>query len=183
MIAAEQAHATKKALATVHQLLDYCATLPDAKIRYYASDMILNIHSDSLYLCAPQAKSRIGGHFFLVWIPQDNVPIKLNGAIHIVGSLLKFVAASAAEAESGVLFVNAKEGKVLRLILHELGHKQPTTPIHCENTIATAIAKNTVKKQRSRSINKILLDNGTSSTQYFFHPLATRPRNPCRLPF
>ena len=46
-IAAEQANATKKTLNTVEQLLDYCASHPDAKIRYTASDMILNIQSDA----------------------------------------------------------------------------------------------------------------------------------------
>jgi hypothetical protein len=31
-------------------MVDYLATHPDATIRYHASDMILNIHSDASYL-------------------------------------------------------------------------------------------------------------------------------------
>eukprot|EP00956_Cyclotella_meneghiniana_P029456 scaffold71333_cov23-Cyclotella_meneghiniana.AAC.1 len=93
--------------------------------------MILNIHSDASYL---------------------NAPNKLNGAIHVISTILKFVAASAAEAELGALFVNAKEGCIIRLILHELGHQQPPTPIHCDNSTAAGIANNTVKRQRSRSM-------------------------------
>jgi hypothetical protein len=38
------------------------------------------------------------------------------------------------------------------LILEELGHQQPPTPIHCDNATATGIANDTVKKQRSRSM-------------------------------
>ena len=66
--------------------------------------------------------------------------------------ILKFVASSAAEAELGALFVNGKEAKILRLILEEMGHPQPQTPIHCDNKTATGIANDTVKKHRSRSM-------------------------------
>jgi hypothetical protein len=88
-------------------------THPDAIIWYRASDMILNVHSDTLYLSTPKACSRNGGYFFLGSIPQDGDPIKLSGAIHITCAILKFVAASAAEAELGALFLNAQEAKVL----------------------------------------------------------------------
>jgi hypothetical protein len=36
-------------------------THPDAIIRYHASDMILNVHSDASYLSAPKAHSQAGG--------------------------------------------------------------------------------------------------------------------------
>eukprot|EP00804_Cyclotella_cryptica_P009803 CCRYP_013232-RA/>CCRYP_013232-RA protein AED:0.30 eAED:0.25 QI:0/0/0/1/0/0/3/0/606 len=103
-IAHEQARATERTNLSVTQLLDYCATHPDATIRFHASDMVLNIHSNASYLNAPSAPSRIGGHFFLGWAPCDHLPIKLNGAIHVISTILKFVAASAAEAELGALF-------------------------------------------------------------------------------
>eukprot|EP00804_Cyclotella_cryptica_P022079 CCRYP_019736-RA/>CCRYP_019736-RA protein AED:0.25 eAED:0.37 QI:0/-1/0/1/-1/0/1/0/181 len=114
--------------------------------------MVLNIHSDASYLHEPSACSRIGGHFFLGWTPSDHFPIKLNGAIHVISTILNFVAASVAEAELGAQFVNAKEGCIIRLILKELGHPQPPTPIHCDNSTAAGIANNTVKHQRSRSM-------------------------------
>ena len=153
-IAREQTKATEQTNLSVHQMLDYCATHPDANatIRFHASDMILNIHSDASYLNEPEARSRVGGHYFLGWLPKDNLPIKLSGAIHVISTILKFVAASAAEAELGALFVNAKEGRVIRLILQELGHPQPPTPIHCDNSTAAGIANNTVKRQRSCSM-------------------------------
>jgi hypothetical protein len=151
-IASEQADASEKTEEKVKQLLDYLATLPDAKVRFYASGMILNVHSDASYLSEPGAKSRVAGVYFLGQEPQDGKPIILNGNVFIVCGILKFVVASAAEAELGALFVNGKESKILRLILHEMGHPQPPTPIHCDNKTATGIANDTVKKHRSRSM-------------------------------
>ena len=66
--------------------------------------------------------------------------------------MLKFVAASDAETELGALFVNGKETRIIRLILEEMGHTQPPTPVHCDNKTATGIANDTVKKHRSRSM-------------------------------
>ena len=93
------------------------ATHPDAIIRFYKSDMILQIHSDASYLTAPKSRSRAGGHFFLGSVPVNNVPIKLNGTIHSLCTILRFVALSAAEAELGALFLNAREAKILRITL------------------------------------------------------------------
>ena len=86
------------------------------------------------------------------WQPRDDHPIRLNGAFHVFSTILKFVAASAAEAELGALFLNMKEGRIFRLTLAELGHPQPPTPIHCDNATAVGIVNNTVKKQRARSM-------------------------------
>jgi hypothetical protein len=48
-----------------------------------------------------------------------------NGAILIISEVLKYVISPAAEAEIGAVFINAKEGAVLRTTLEELQHKQP----------------------------------------------------------
>lgn len=66
--------------------------------------MILNIHSEALYLGAPQAKSQAAGHFYLMWLSQYKQSIKLDGQT----SFLLFVAASATRVELDYLFVNAK---------------------------------------------------------------------------
>jgi hypothetical protein len=132
--------------------------------------MILNFHSDTLYLSAPKDFSRVGAYFFLGSVPQDGDPIKLNGSIHITWAILKLVAASAAEAELGALFLNTQEAKVLWLILAELSHPQPPTPIHIDNTTTVGIVNNTIKQQRSQAIEMRyfwLLDekcNDTSSS-------------------
>ncbi|KAL7480669.1 hypothetical protein ACHAW6_006340, partial [Cyclotella cf. meneghiniana] len=98
-LATQQTHATKNTLKRCNHFLDYMATHPDAQIRYYASDMVLNVHSDASYLSVRNAKSRAAGIFFLGSIPKNNEPIKLNGDIAVLCTILKFVAASAAEAE------------------------------------------------------------------------------------
>ena len=82
--------------------LDYAATYPNAKIRYYASDMILYTSSDAAYLVLPTAKSRVAGNYFLSnktlqhpsrTPPKPNGPI-LNECSRIkktVGSMLLLV--------------------------------------------------------------------------------------------
>ena len=111
--------------------------------------MILQIHTDASYFSEPKARSRATGHYFLGWLPQSNQPICLNGAIYTLCTILKLVASSAAEAALGALFLNIKEGRVLRLTLAEMGHPQPPTPIHCDNATAVGIMNETVKKHRS----------------------------------
>ena len=117
--------------------------------------MVLNVHSDASYLSETRAQSRVGGYYLLGSNPKENEPIQLNGNVYTLSTILKFVVASAAEAELGALFHNAKEAKVLRLALQELGHPQPPTPIHCDNKTAVGIANKTIKKQRSTSMDMI----------------------------
>ena len=110
------------------------------------------MHSDASYLSEKDSKSRAAGHFFLGWEPEDERPIRLNGPILTLCTIFKFVAASAAEAELGEMFLNAKEAKIIRLTLEELGHPKQPTPMHCNNATAAGIANNTVKQQQSRSM-------------------------------
>ena len=48
-IVREQVKSTEKTEKVVQKLLDYGAMYPDAKVRYYARNMILNIYSDASY--------------------------------------------------------------------------------------------------------------------------------------
>ena len=64
-IASEQAKSIKQTLTRAHQLLGYMTTNPDAVVRFYASDMILKLHSDASYLSAGKGRSRAGEYFFL----------------------------------------------------------------------------------------------------------------------
>jgi hypothetical protein len=149
-IATEQTKATEKAQAATNQLLDYLATHPDATIRYHASDMILHIHSDALYLSVSNARIRLGGLFFL----GNKTPIqdKLNGSILNVASVIKNVVASAAESEVGACFHNAQSGAPLRVTLTEMGHTQPPTPLRTDNSTAFGILNETIKQKRSKAM-------------------------------
>ena len=151
-IASEQTIATENTMKKIIHLMDYLATHPDAVIMFRASDMILNVHSDASYLSEKKAKSRMAGYFFLGSMPKKNKDIIINGSIHVLCGILRIVVCSAAEAELGALFLNMREAKILRLMLQEMGHQQPATPVHCDNSTAVAIANDTVKKQRSRSM-------------------------------
>ena len=124
---------------------------PKAIIRFRASGMILNIHSDASYCSAGRGCSRAGGYLFLGSIPVNRQPIKLNRNIHITCAILKLVAASASEAELGALFFNAREAKVLRITLNELGHPQPPKPIYVDNTTVVGTVNNKIKRQRPRA--------------------------------
>jgi len=150
-IASQQSKATEQTAAATNQLLDYCATHPDAVTRYHASDMQLRIHSDSSYLNEPEARSRVGGHFYLG--SSHDKPDERNGAISTVTTVPTVVLSSAAEAEVGALFVNAKEGTGLRTTLAELGHAQGATPIKTDNTTAHGFANSRIKQQRSRAMD------------------------------
>jgi hypothetical protein len=82
------------------------------------------------------------------------------------------VAASAAEAELGALFLNAQEAKVIQLVLEELGHPQPPTPIHIDNTTTVGIVNNTIKQQRSQAIGMryfLLLDGEVQQLIWFYY--------------
>jgi hypothetical protein len=56
---------------------------------------------------------------------------------------------SAAEAELGSLFLNAKESTVLRTTLEAMGHPKPPTPLQKDNTTATDHSNDTIKKKRT----------------------------------
>eukprot|EP00957_Ditylum_brightwellii_P083048 6312817-Ditylum_brightwellii.AAC.1 len=109
--------------------MDYCATHPNATVRFNASNMILQIHSDVSYMNEPQTCSTAGGHFFLGNKIVEGKPIFLNGAVNALCTILCPVAASAAKAEPGALFLNACQAKSMRIALEEMGHPQPPTPI------------------------------------------------------
>ena len=148
-IATAQAKGTKATAKAVQQLLDYCATEPNATVQYHASDMILRIHSDASYLSEPKARSRARGYFYF----GNHIDNLHNGAILIISAILKNALASAAEAELGALFVNAKEAAALRTTLQEMGHEQPATPIQVDNSTACGIVNTTIQQKRSKAID------------------------------
>jgi hypothetical protein len=151
-IASEQTKGTERTLEKAYQVLDYLGTHPNAMLRFHASDRVMNIHSDASYLSEPNACSRAYGHFFMGSLPKDGDPIKLNGAFHTLCSILRFVVASAAEAELRSLFLNCQEGLVFKTTLEDLGHPQPKIPVHCNNATDTGIAPDTIKRQQLRAM-------------------------------
>jgi hypothetical protein len=107
VLASEQSNATEVTADKVIKLLNYCDTHPESKIRYHASEMIWHIHSDTSYLSENEAKSRAGGFFYMGNGTKNDKKLT-NGAIVVVSKVLKHVMSSAAEAEIGAVFINAK---------------------------------------------------------------------------
>jgi hypothetical protein len=152
VLASEQSRAITVTADKVIKLLNYCNTHPETIIRYHASDMILHIHSDASYLSEKEANSIAGG--FLYMGSSTNTDKKLtNGEILIISTVLKHVMSSAAEAEIGAVFINAKEGAVLRTTLQELGHPQPPTPMETDITTATGYSNCTIKQKRTKAMD------------------------------
>eukprot|EP00804_Cyclotella_cryptica_P006175 CCRYP_015258-RB/>CCRYP_015258-RB protein AED:0.28 eAED:0.28 QI:0/0/0/1/1/1/3/0/731 len=121
-LAAQQANPTQLTLSYVKHFLDYAASHPDAMVTFHASDMVLAVHSDASYLSETKARSRAGGHFFMS--TKDVFPPN-KGAVLTISQIIKVVMSSAAEAELGALYINARETIPLRHLLEEMGHKQP----------------------------------------------------------
>jgi hypothetical protein len=180
-LASEQSKGTENTAKTIVQVLNYCATHPDATLCYYASGMVLHIDGDASYLSMPKARSRVGGHHCYLSsnsrdptkAPTANPPP--NGPIHTVCHKLRDVTASAAEAEVGGLFVNSQDAVPIRTTLEELNHPQPPTPIKIDNSTASGIANNTLKQRKiSRNGHAFLLDPGSSQAKPIYHLLAAR---------
>jgi hypothetical protein len=68
-------------------------------------------------------------------------------------TIIKAVMSSAAEAELGALFLNAKEGVYLRQILTKMGHSQPRTPIQTDNMTAEGVINNKIQPKRTKAMD------------------------------
>jgi len=156
-LATEHSGGTKTTMDKLTQLLNYCATHPDAVIRYTASDMLLAVESDASYLSVIKARSRAAGYYFLTnhrsSTAASTEPFTANGAVHVLCHIMREVLSSAAEAELGALFHNGKEACPLRIALEEMGHPQPATPIATDNSTAAGIATDSVKQKRSKAVD------------------------------
>jgi hypothetical protein len=143
-IATQQAAPTESTMEDIKQLLDYCASQEEAIVTYHASDMILAVHSDAGYL--NEHKSQ----FYL----SSDVPYPPNnGAILNIAKVINAIVSSAAEAELGALFINAKEAVYLRCILVKMGHPQPKTPIETDNSTAEGFINSKIQPKRTKSMD------------------------------
>ena len=128
----------RNTMAQSHQIMDYLATQEPAVLTYRKSDMVLAVHSDASYLNEEEARSRAGGRHFL----SENEPLPSNnGAIHNA-EIIKGVMSSAAESELGAMYINARKAIEEQIVLQEMGHKQPATPVQVVNSTAEGIVNN-----------------------------------------
>jgi len=140
-LASQQANPTERTMELCKKFLNYMATQEEAILTYKASKMVLAIHSDASYLSEAKARSRAGGHMFMA--TDEEIP-KNNGAVLNISQIIRAVLSSAAEAELGALFINAKAAVSMRQTLEELGHPQPRTPVQTDNATAHALLTNKI---------------------------------------
>jgi hypothetical protein len=131
------------------QLLNYLATQEDAVITYHASAMIAAAHSDASYLSKPQACSRAGSHFFL--LSTADIPPN-NGTVLNIAYIIKHGMASAMKAELTMLYIIACEAVYNQIILQELGHKQPATPLQTDNSTTEEVVNGKIQHRRIKAM-------------------------------
>ena len=149
-IASEQAKPTTNMLAKVNKFVDYVASQDEAIVTYHASDMVLAVHSNVLYLSETQARSRAGGHFFM---SHDKELPPNNGAVLTTAKIIKAVMPSACEVEIGAMYINAREAVPARQALEQMGHTQPRTPMQTDNTSAHQVVTNNVQPKRTKAMD------------------------------
>jgi hypothetical protein len=137
-IATEQTKVTEKIQAATNQLLDYLANHPDAAIRYHASDMILHIHSDASYLSVSNARSRLGGLFFLGnKSPEQET---LNGSILNVAAVIKKRGRLRSRIRSWRVLSQRPKWRPTQSHTNRAGpHTQPLTPMRTDNSTVFGI--------------------------------------------
>ena len=134
-----------------NQLLDHLANHPNDTMRFYSSDMIMNIHSDEYCLSTKGARSRLIGHFH--GFPPEG--IRSNSPQWSILLPLCYPEVCRIVSRRGRVrrIVPEHEGRgIFRLTLNKLVHTQPPTPIHCDNITIAGISNNTIKRHRSRSM-------------------------------
>ena len=149
-IASQQSAPTEQTWKKIEQLMDYAFCNPDAIVTYKASNMVLAIHSDASYLSESKARSRAGGHFYLS--NNSQFPPN-NGAVLNLSTIIDAVMSSAAEAELGALYINAREAVPMRILLEEMGHPQPKTPMQMDNSTALGVVTNTIQPKRTKAMD------------------------------
>ena len=112
--------------------------------------MVLAAHSDASYLSEPKARSRAGGHFFLS--SGSAVPHN-NRAVLNIAHIIKHVMTLATEAELAGLYIMAREAIYIRIILEEMGHKQPPTPLQTDNSMANGVVNGKVQPKRTKAMD------------------------------
>ena len=83
---------------------------------------------------------------------KENIP-RNNGAVLNISQIIKAVMSSAAEAELGALFINAKTAVLMRQTLVKLGHPQPLTLMQTDNSTANALLTNKIMPKALKAMD------------------------------
>ena len=98
----------------------------------------------------PKHAAEPGDIFFLssyTTIPPN------NGAVLNIAHIIKNVMSSATEAELVGVYIMACEAVYIRIILEELGHKQPPMPLQTDNAMADAVINGKIQPKRTKAMD------------------------------
>ncbi len=70
-----------------------------------------------------------------------------------IAHIIKHVMSSATEAELAGLYIMAQEAVYIRIILEEMGHKQPLTPLQTDNSMAEAVINGRVQSKQTKAMD------------------------------
>ena len=82
-------------------------------------------------------------------IKRSTVPGN-NGAVLNIAHIIKHVMTPTTEAELAALYIMAREAVYMRIILKEMGHKEPPTPLQIDNAMAKAVVNSKVQPKKQR---------------------------------
>ncbi len=165
-IAARQSYATVATEQAVNLLLDYVATYPSDGIIYRSSDMILCAHANAGFLNKTISHNWARAHIYL----SENNPFPcFNGTILSIAQIIKFVMASAAEAELAALFVTAQKMILHRQTLINMGWPQPKRPIQTDNSTAADVSNKTIAPRQAKMMDMHLWWLRCRGSQEQFH--------------
>ena len=115
--------------------------------------MILCAHSDAGFHNESCGRSRAGAHIFL---SEDEPVPKWNGPVITIAQIIKFVMASASEAELGAMFITAEAMVSIHNTLEEMVWKQPCSPIQKYNSAAAGVVNNTIVPSKLKAMDHCL---------------------------
>jgi hypothetical protein len=70
-----------------------------------------------------------------------------------IAHIIKHVMASATEAELAMLYIMAWEAVYIRIILQELGHSQPATPLQTDHSTAEGVINGKVQPKCTKAMD------------------------------
>ncbi len=76
-----------------------------------------------------------------------------NGAVLTISQIIHTAMYSAAKAKIGALYINAREAVPMQMTLEEMGHKQPKTPIHTDNSTGFRVITKNIQPKQTKAMD------------------------------
>ena len=119
-------------------------------LTYNVGDLKLVVPIDASCLSEPNTRRRAGGHLFL----SGETPVPgNNGTVLNIAHIIKHGISSATEAAFVALYIMAREAAYTRIILEEIRHKQPPTPLQTDNSMADTVYNGNIQPTHTKAMD------------------------------